>query len=123
MMMDEIINLIKIIDEIGSLSNMKFEIEKLYDMKAALMCYSKFKVGEHVKLLETPIINSNVSWGWIGYRNILVKDSIALVKSVEWSGGFKYMLEFMENCKPIGDFCFSEKLLYKGDPDDERHSQ
>jgi len=86
----------------------KWYIERIKEYRDALFMYAKFKVGNVVCLNKTPIINEKESWGWIGYKDILIKGAVAIVDSVDfYEGRFRYSLRF----KKIGGFTFDENFL------------
>lgn len=89
-----------------------YAIDKLEEYRKALFSYAKFKVGDFVKLAITPNINDKENWGWIGYKDYLVKDAVGVVEDVDYyKGYFRYGLIF----KNIGGgtFTFYENCLDK----------
>lgn len=92
--------------------DVSYAIEKLEEYRVALFSYAKFKVGDLVKLNYTPVINEKEAWGWIGYKDYLVKDAVGVVEDVDYyKGRFRYGLIF----KNIGGgtFTFNENCLDK----------
>ena len=100
--------------EIPPLSSIDWYIERIEYFTKELFEYSKFKVGDKVKLKETPVINEKEAWGWMGYRNTLVKGAIAVIKNVDhYSGNFRYGIIFGEDNGNKGTFTFYEDKLEK----------
>jgi len=76
-------------------TELSYIIEKLEEYKEGLFSYSKFKVGELVKLTLTPNISEKENWGWLGYKDYLVKGAIGKVADVDYyKGFFRYGLLF-----------------------------
>ena len=53
---------------------------------ALLMLFTRFapfRVGDRVRLTETPEISEKVSWGWLGGKHFLVKGALATVQTVD----------------------------------------
>lgn len=44
--------------------------------------FAPFRVGDRVRLTETPEISDKVSWGWLGGKHFLVKGALATVREV-----------------------------------------
>jgi hypothetical protein len=87
----------------------KYEIDQLAEYVEGLFSFSKFKIGDTVILNKTPIITNEISHGWIGYKDILVKGAKAKVEAVDYfkSRGFVYDLMFGKE----GTFRFAQKDL------------
>lgn len=85
-------------------------MERIEYFVKELFKYSKFKFGDIVSLNNTPEITATKSWGWLGYKNILVKGAIGKVIEVDhYKGIFRYMIEIKEHL-----FTFNESDLNKG---------
>lgn len=86
---------------------------------------SPFKEGDHVALTETPDINYETSWGWMGAKHFLVEGAVAIVNQVEFrKGQFWFYLTFddetwidHEGVKQLptrkAHYCFSERWVEK----------
>ena len=104
-------NLVEIARKIDT-SELDWSMERLEYFTKELFNFSKFKIGDRVKLNETPIITKDISWGWIGYKEVLVKGAKAtIIKIDHYAGTFRYDLEF--DASKGGFFCFKEKDLQK----------
>lgn len=91
----------------------KYTVEKLEEYVQGLFRFSKFKIGDRVQLKYTPIINDKQAWGWLGYKDMLVRGAKATVKEIDYrSGDFRYGLIFDQ--EPDGMFTFGEKELKSG---------
>ena len=95
-------------------SDTEYAIQTLIDRNDALFLFAKFKVGDIVELTDTPVITDKVSWGWLGYKDILVEGAEAKVTEVDWyKGEFRYMLDMIGH--DANGFCFSECCLRKSE--------
>ena len=107
---NKIKELVKWAKEIPGANSFDWYIERLEYFQKELFKYSKFKVGDEVKLLKTPPITDKLNWGWSGYKDILVKGATAIVTEVDhYATHFRYSLEF-DTCKKHY-FSFYEKDL------------
>ena len=61
-----------------------YELEKLELYKEALFAYSRFRIGDVVQLARTPVITEKVNWGWLSYKDILVKGAFGIVQSLDY---------------------------------------
>ena len=76
---------------------LSYAIERLKEYRQGLFSYSKFKVGDIVKLAKTPTITDTENWGWIGCKKYLIKNALAKVVDVDYyKGHFRYDLEFID---------------------------
>lgn len=85
-------------------------MERLEYFQKELFKYSKFKVGDKVKLIETPNITEKTNWGWIGYKDYIIKGANVTIQEIDHYGGtFRYMIEF-DKCRGQY-FSFNENKL------------
>lgn len=61
--------------------------KKLQEYAQGLFDRAPFKVGDRVRLTETPDINPETSWGWMCAKHFLVKGAVATVTSVDFREG------------------------------------
>lgn len=74
---------------------MDYYCRRLTECYDYLLTLAPHKIGDRVRLTDTPVINERESWGWLGAKHFLVKGAIATVVSVDAHGdGFSYGLEF-----------------------------
>jgi len=68
---------------------------RLVECYEFLLTLAPHKVGDRVRLTDTPTINAKESWGWLGDKHFLIKGAVATVFSVEADGnGFFYGVQF-----------------------------
>jgi len=94
-----------------------YELEKLELYKEALFAYSKYKIGDVVQLARTPVITERVSWGWLSYKDILIKGAFGIVQSLDYyirdsMGTFRYEILLGNNI-----FNFNEEDITNVDKD------
>lgn len=108
----EIVKWTKSIPEANSFD---WYMERVEYFTKELFKYSKFKVGDIVVLNKTPVINDKEAWGWIGYKDILIKGTRAKVQGVDhYAGRFRYLLDFIiTDNKTVDGFTFYEDSLRK----------
>lgn len=99
----------------------------IYSLRQAntLWDRSPFNEGDRVTLKETPDINPETSWGWMGSKHFLVKGSVATIKQIKFHDGhFIFGLAFDDETwidtkgvkQSVGDkaiYSFSEKWVEK----------
>jgi hypothetical protein len=103
-----------------------YSVEVIDNYIKGLFSYSKFKIGDAVEMADTYPVSKEESWGWWGYRHLLVRGSKAIVENVDWQKGeFIYYVKFLDNSyidsrsgsihpvstSELGVFCLSEKWL------------
>lgn len=71
--------------------------QALRKFKTFIETKAKFKVGDHVELAMTPVINERDSFGWLGSKHFLIEGARATVMDVDYRGnGFGYAIMFDE---------------------------
>lgn len=92
--------------------------------EALLTRYAPFRVGDRVVLAETPRIDEEVAYGWLGSKHFLVAGAAGVVRSsdVRRNGQLTFDVEFDDeswvdrdgNVRPVSQkhvYCFGEKSL------------
>lgn len=88
-----------------------WSLERLEYYKDQLFKQAKYKIGDLVQLKETPTINAKESWGWLGYKELLVVGRAGTVEAVDhFKGEFRYDVAIGGT---QGLFTFYEKMLEK----------
>ncbi|UOF77341.1 hypothetical protein [Caudoviricetes sp.] len=102
-----------------------WEMEKLAEFVSfAIGKLSPLQIGDAAVLLETPEITEKKSWGWLGWKHMLVAGKRGVIRSVDWSDGtFVYSWEPEDQTwisstdgieRPVGSpalFTFGERWL------------
>lgn len=63
-----------------------FYFDRLVEYKEALFSkrFAPFQVGDYIEIIEAPVINNEVAWGWTGCKHFLIKGAIGFVKNVDY---------------------------------------
>ena len=74
-----------------------WQLERIEECVNGLFSFSKFKVGDRVKMAATYPVNEKDSWGWLGIKHLLEAGSKATILKVDWyNKKFVYLIEFDE---------------------------
>lgn len=92
----------------------EWELNTVFNYAKGLFEYSKFKIGDIVKLKESPTINEVDAFGWMGYKDILIPETEFVIISVDWHNEEKFQYIIEPNCcGHLGSFSFLEHELEK----------
>lgn len=83
----EVINNVLELNKLLSDQNCKYGIEKLIEYADGLFSKAPFKEGDRVKLIKTPTITNDISWGWLGAKHFLIEGATARVINIDFNKG------------------------------------
>jgi hypothetical protein len=94
--LDTVKKIMKWIDDMPRVHDLKWEVEQLVDARDELFSQSKFKVGQKVQIIKEQNITVDHKHGWYGFRNQLVVGAIGEITEVNWNKkrGFSYAVKF-----------------------------
>ena len=117
---------------IDAITHTKFSFQAIVDAlkngeiyRKGLLDRAPFKKGDRVVLIETPVINEEVAWGWMGSKHFLIKGAKGTVSELDfYEGAFRAGVHFDNeswidsdgNIHPREEphqYWFSEKWLVK----------
>lgn len=58
-------------------------LDKLVEYSISLFKYSLFKEGDRIQLSDTPKITDEISYGWLGYKDRLIKGTLGTVLEID----------------------------------------
>jgi len=90
----------------------RWTLERLEEYSNALFKFSKFKIGDRVKIKNAPLITPEVNYGWYGFRDRIVNGAKATIEEVDYIyGNFNYLIRL--DSAPDSLFNFKEQELQK----------
>lgn len=70
------------------MNDIEFNLNRLEEHSRALLeRFAPFQVSDCVELIKAPIITNTECWGWISYKDMLIKGEIGKVIYVDYYDG------------------------------------
>lgn len=123
---DKVLAAVDAMADVVQYDSHKWHWKKLREYAKGLFDRGPFKVGDRVRLRETPEINQKDSWGWMHAKHFLVKGAEGVVGSVDFADGRFHALVAFDNETHLSDldhkeypvtrkgfYCFGERWLEK----------
>lgn len=70
------------------------ELARVIEYARALFELHPFGVGDHVELIDPPVINEKLAPGWMGQRHLFVAGARGTVVSLEYLDGYRVGFQF-----------------------------